>query len=166
MVCVAAVVSGFKKAVSAVAAAVVGVGLLCSPIESVQGQSGIPEVVEFCLISNAASDYELTRGYLACVTLMDVSASSPEWVRTVGLPAEEEGGYTEDGGGGSGYFLFRPRRSGDNKVINDGRWLLVVFHVSVSRNSRASLSVLVTDSEGNEYVPYNVSVRYDGWRGW
>ena len=38
-VCVAAVVSESKKAVSAVAAAVVGVGLLCSPIESVQAQS-------------------------------------------------------------------------------------------------------------------------------
>ena len=50
-VCVAAVVSGFKKAVSAAAAAVVGVGLLCSPIESAQAQSGIPTVTEVDLDS-------------------------------------------------------------------------------------------------------------------
>ena len=47
-VCVAAVVSESKKAVSATAAAVVGVGLLCSPIESVQGQSSKePATVNF-----------------------------------------------------------------------------------------------------------------------
>ena len=45
MVCVAAVVSGSKKAVSATAAAVVGVGLLCSPIESVQANHGDIPVV-------------------------------------------------------------------------------------------------------------------------
>ena len=49
-VCVAAVVSDFKKAVSAAAAAVVGVGLLCSPIESVQANHGdIPVVLSVSL---------------------------------------------------------------------------------------------------------------------
>ena len=42
--CVAAVVSESKKAVSATAAAVVGVGLLCSPIESAQAQS-VPSIL-------------------------------------------------------------------------------------------------------------------------
>ena len=39
MVCVAAVVSGFKKAVSASAAAVVGIGLFLAPMDQVQAQS-------------------------------------------------------------------------------------------------------------------------------
>ena len=40
-----------KKAVSATAAAVVGVGLLCSPIESAQAQSWVPTVTEVDLDS-------------------------------------------------------------------------------------------------------------------
>ena len=64
-VCVAAVFSGSKKAVSAVAAAVVGVGLLCLPIESAQTQSSNPApptVSSVTLTSEEASDYELSSG--------------------------------------------------------------------------------------------------------
>ena len=154
----------FKKMAAIVA--IVGAGLLAAPLEQAQAQTGIPEVTEFCIISNAASDYELSRGYLACLPIFDTSSSPEEWILGTGQADEVEGIYTEAGGGGSGYYLFRPRDPDTNQVINDGRWILVVFHISVSRNSRASLSVLVTDSEGNQYTPYDVWVSYYGWRGW
>ena len=173
-ICVAAVVSESKKAVSAVAAAVVGVGLLCSPIESAQanhGQSTIPVVTEFCVISNAASDYELTRGYTACLPVWDVSsllASGQDWVLGSGRPVVSFGTYTVDGGGGSGYYLFRPHQFNDAVQllpIYDGRWLVVTFYVSVSRNSRATISAWVTDSEGNWYT-IDAWVLYNGVNGW
>ena len=146
--------------------AIVGAGLLAAPLEQAQAQTGIPEVTEFCIISNAASDYELTRGYLACLPFFDTSSSSEEWTIGTGQADEVEGIYTEASGGGSGYYLFRPIDPDTNQVINDGRWIKVSFHISVSRNSRASLSVVVEDSEGNVYTPYNVSISYYGWRGW
>ena len=168
----AAAVSESKKAVSAVVAAVVGIGLFLAPMEKAQanhGQSGIPVVTELCIISNAASDYELSRGYLVCLPSFDLSsllASGQEWLDGSGLAAVQVGTSTVNGGGGSGYFLFRPRdRDDDNKVIYDGRWLMVTFYVSVSRNSRATISAWVTDSDGNWYS-IDAWVSYDGWRGW
>ena len=168
-VCVAAAVSGSKKAVSAAAAAVVGIGLLTAPIDSAQanhGQSSIPVVIDFSVVSNAASDYELTRGYLVDPPLLgNLSVSDLEWAFGSIVAVASSGVYTENGGGGSGWFLFVPHDL-DNQPIYDGRWIEVSFHISVSRNSRASLSVVVEDSEGNVYTPYNVSISYYGWRGW
>ena len=64
-----------EKAVSAAAAAVVGIGLFLAPMEKAQAQTGMPEVTDFCVISNAASDYELSRGYFAlCHNLQNISA--------------------------------------------------------------------------------------------
>ena len=76
--CVEAAVSQSKKVVSSAAAAVVGIGLFTAPIDSAQAQSGIPVVTEFCIYSNAASDYGLSRGYLACLPTLDTSSSSLE----------------------------------------------------------------------------------------
>ena len=166
MVCVAAIVSGFKKAVSATAAAVVGIGLFIAPMEKAEANhgSGIPVVTDFFVISNAASDYELSRGYYVPFPYFAVSEDL-EWAFGTIAPVGISGNYTENGGGGSGWFLFVPHTL-DNQPIYDGRWILVSFHISVSSNSRASLSVVVEDSEGNVYTPYNVSVSYYGWRGW
>ena len=58
--CVAAAVSQSKKAVSAVAAAVVGVGLFFSPIESVQAQTGMPEVTHLYLLASQTAPYVVT----------------------------------------------------------------------------------------------------------
>ena len=105
--CVAAAISQSKKAVSAVAAVVVGIGLLTAPIDSAQAQSGIPEVTEFCIFSNAASDYGLSRGYTGCLPLLDLSGSSLEWILG-SVPVDISGFYTEDNvsdsGGVYGHF--------------------------------------------------------------
>ena len=153
----------FKKMATIVA--LVGAGLLAAPLEQAEAQSSIPVVFDVLLESNAASDYELSRGYYVHIPLMDSSSWTLEWARGSLYPVAAVGNYSVNGGGGSGWFLFRPK-NGRGEPIMDGRWILVVFHISVSWNSRASLSVLVTDSEGNEYIPSNVEIRYSGWKGW
>ena len=67
-----------KKAVSATAAAVVGVGLLCSPIESAQAQSSNPApptVSSVTLTSEEASDYELNSGGFTVSVRLDLGGS-------------------------------------------------------------------------------------------
>ena len=65
-----------KKAVSSAAAAVVGVGLLCSPIESVQGQSNPapPAVSSVTLTQDEASDSDWTSKFSISVRL-DIGGS-------------------------------------------------------------------------------------------
>ena len=141
-------------------------------MESAQGQSGIPEVTEFCIISNAASDYGLSRGYLACLPFFAFSGSSLEWVVGTAEAVDYSGLYTEDNvhvhdiGGVYGHYLFVPRDLFDNnRPILDGRWIKVSFYVSADPNS-SSLSVVVEDSEGNVYTPHDVWISYYGWKGW
>ena len=153
----------FKKMAAIVA--IVGAGLLAAPLEQAQAQSGIPVVTEFCIFSNAASDYGLSRGYTGCLPLLDISGSSLEWIFG-SVPVDISGFYTEDNvqdsGGVYGHFLYVP--FGIDGPIYDGRYLLVSFYVSADPNS-SSLSAWVTDSDGNWYS-IDAWVSYDGWRGW
>ena len=71
-VCVAAVVSQSKKAVSAAAAAVVGIGLFLAPMESVQGQDSNPApptVSSVTLTQGEASDSDWTSKFSISVRL-------------------------------------------------------------------------------------------------
>ena len=138
MVCVAAVVSGSKKAVSAVAAAVVGVGLLCSPIESVQAQespySQCPEVADVVVTTAEASDYELRHAFSVS---FDLDTTGSDW---------NNFRYTFYDRGG-GYFTYWIRPVDPSPGADD--WILL--HLYVVRGPNASVSAWVNDGDGSSY---------------
>ena len=135
---VAAAVSQSKKAVSPVAAAVVGVGLLCSPIESVQGQSSpyysCPEVTDVVVTTAEASDYELRHRFFIS---FDIDTTGSGW---------NDFRYTLYDRGG-GYFTYWIRPVDPPPGADD--WVLL--HLHVVRGPNASVSAWVEDGDGNSY---------------
>ena len=140
-VCVAAVVSGLKKAVSPVAAAVVGIGLFLAPIESAQAQESpyyyCPEVTGLTLFFVEASDYELSHGF-------DGYSFSFDWVDVLGS------GWTHVVSRlrylGGGYFRIEidpdPLGGADD-------WIKLNFYIQPGPD--ASVSAWVEDGDGNWY---------------
>ena len=127
-----------KKAVSAAAAAVVGVGLLCLPIESVQAQSSTysqcPEVVNVVVTTEEASDYELRHRFSVS---FDLDATASDW-------SNFRYTFHEDGGG---YFTYWIRPVDPSPGADD--WILL--HLYVVRGPNASVSAWVEDGDGNSY---------------
>lgn len=166
-VCVAAVVSESKKAVSAVAAAVVGVGLLCSPIESAQAQSGIPKVTGFCVLTRVA-DFTLESGWeVKTVLEFDYSslvAATFEWLIGVSLPPRgpflDPDGADERGETAYGVMVFYPKDP-SGKIVDRDKWIRLHFYVLPGRPT-AYVSAWVVDSEGNEY-DVDAAIAYVGW---
>ena len=142
--CVAAAVSQSKKAVSAAAAVVVGIGLLTAPIDSAQAQTGIPEVTHLIFLTDEASDYELSQGWDAVWANIDVSGAYRKWYHTNQDPSSDPGNPSSY----EGYFKVRITPEDDE---DSGDFIDVYFYVDRSGGG-VSISVWVEDSEGNEYT--------------
>ena len=150
--CVAAAVSQSKKAVSAVAAAVVGIGLLTAPIDSAHGQTGTPEVTDFCIVLNEASDYELRYGWVTCVPQLSTLGSPVEWILGQ-VYARHREDVSSDGSTAYGYYLFYPRDFNTQEIIRDGRFILVSYYITGGSSSLFPMAwAWVEDSDGNEYT--------------
>ena len=144
----------FKKMATIVA--IVGSGLLAAPLEQAEAQTGIPEVIELCIVSNEASDYELRHGWADCRVNWDVSSilsASLEW--QIGATARPSRGpfydppdADKDGRTAYGTMLFYPKNF-DDEITNRDEWIQIFFYVSTGPN--ASVSAWVEDSDGNEY---------------
>ena len=126
-----------KKAVSAAAAAVVGIGLFLAPMESVQAQESpyyhCPEVLDVVVTTEEASDYEL-RGKFTVSFDLDLTGSG--WTNILG-------NFSPRGGG---YFVYEIY---PNPLGGADDWIQLWLYVT--RGPNASVSAWVEDGDGNSY---------------
>ena len=153
--CVAAAVSQSKKTVSAAAAAVVGVGLLCSPIDSVQanhGQSTVPTVLSVDIDTDAESvSWEMSFGWLNgyCRLVNSQSVSSP---------VIYAGGYFQ-----VTLYPYLGRTSDGRPVCLASKWIEIWVWMG---DDDSEPSAYVYDSEGNFYSVDLYIDDYGPWPTW
>ena len=150
--CVAAVVSESKKAVSAVAAAVVGIGLFLAPMEKAQanhGQSNVPIVFSVDIDTDAESvSWEMSFGWLNgyCRVVHPQAVSSP---------VIYAGGYFQ-----VTLYPYLGRTSDGRPVCLASKWIEIWVWMG---NDDSETAAYVYDSDGNSY---DVDLYVDGYGPW